>query len=94
MFEKVLEYASKKYMVSTEDILGNKRTANIVAARHFAVYMVRKTTTYSQKQIAELFKRKDHTTIINSINVMEQKVVSDPIFAREMAHTIEEILQG
>jgi hypothetical protein len=25
---------------------------------------------------------------------MEQKVVSDPIFAREMAHTIEEILQG
>ena len=94
MFEKVLEYASKKYMVSTEDILGNKRTANIVSARHFAVYMVRKTTNYSQKQIAELFKRKDHTTIINSINVMEQKVVSDPIFAREMAHTIEEILQG
>ena len=94
MFEKVLEYASKKYMVSTEDILGNKRTSNIVAARHFAVYMVRKTTNYSQKQIAELFKRKDHTTIINSINVMEQKVVSDPIFAREMANTIEEILQG
>lgn len=94
LFEKIITLTGKKYFVSREDLLGNKRTANIATARHFAIYLVRKTTSYTQKQIAELFNKKDHTTIMNSINVIEQKIHTDSIFAREVANIMDELQNG
>ncbi len=91
IFEKVLEMTCKKFYVSRDDILGNKRTANIANARHFAVYILRKTTSYPQKKIAELFNRKDHSTIINSIDIIEKKIRTDSIFAGEVSRFIEEL---
>ena len=91
IFEKVIEMTCKKFYVSRDDILGNKRTANIAGARHFAVYVLRKTTTYSQKKIAELMGRKDHSTIINSIDIIEKKIHTDSIFAGEVSRFIEEL---
>lgn len=91
LFEKILSLTSKKYYVSKEDLLGSKRTSNIAFARHLAIYLVRKKTTYTQKQIAEMFKKKDHTTIMNSINVIEQKIHTDSIFAREVANIMDEL---
>lgn len=91
IFEKVIAMTCKKYFVSRDDILGNKRTANIAHARHFAVYIMRKTTSYPQKKIAELFNRKDHSTIINSIDIIEKKIHTDSIFAGEVSRFIEEL---
>lgn len=91
LFEKILTLTSKKYYVSREDLLGNKRTSNIAFARHFAIYLLRKNTTYTQKQIAEMFNKKDHTTVMNSINVIEEKIHTDSIFAREMANIMDEL---
>ncbi len=89
--EKILTCTSKKYIVSREDLLGTKRTANIAFARHFAIYLVRKKTSYSQKQIAKLFNKKDHTTVMNSINVIEEKIHTDPLFARDIALIMDEL---
>lgn len=91
LFEQILQTMCKKYFISKEDLLGNKRTSNIAFARHFAIYLVRKKTTYTQKQIAELFRKKDHTTIMNSINVIEQKIHTDSIFAREVSNIMDEL---
>ena len=91
IFEKVIEMTCKKFYVSRDDILGNKRTANIAGARHFAVYILRKTTSYPQKKIAELMGRKDHSTIINSIDIIEKKIRTDSIFAGEVSRFIEEL---
>ncbi len=91
LFEQILQTMCKKYFISKEDLLGNKRTSNIAFARHFAIYLVRKKTTYTQKQIAEMFRKKDHTTIMNSINVIEQKIHTDSIFAREVSNIMDEL---
>jgi chromosomal replication initiator protein len=79
--------------VTREELKRSKRSADIVSARHYAIYVIRKTTNLSQKSIAKLFNKKDHTTIINSISFIEAKIKSDPAFEREINQLISE-LQG
>jgi len=52
--------------VSEGDILSNRRTADLVIARQVAMYIARKTTDLSYKQIGESFG-KDHTTVLYNV---------------------------
>lgn len=59
--------------VSYEDILGRSRARHLVAARHEAIYEVRKRRPHlSLPQIGRIFKR-DHTSILHALRRMEQK---------------------
>ena len=89
--EKIFLVTSAKYGVSKEDILGTKRTANVALARHYAIYLIRNTTKLSQKQIATLFHKKDHTTVMNSIMVIEEKVRTDSVFARDVSLVLDDL---
>ena len=93
MVEKIFKYTCKKFVVSQEDLLGSRRTANLAFARHFAIYLVRKKTSFSTKQIAAMFN-KDHSTIINSTNVIENRIRTDPVFARDLAIVMDEMTVG
>ena len=70
MVEKILLHTSKKYGVSIEDIKSKKKTDSIANARHVAVYIIRKLTDLSLKEIGKIFGR-DHSTIISSINKID-----------------------
>lgn len=91
MIEKIFALTSKKYFVSKEDLVSTKRTATVTSARHFAIYLIRKKTSYSQKQIAKLFNKKDHTTVMNSINVVEDRIHTDTVFARDIALIMDQL---
>ncbi|MBQ1206493.1 MAG: hypothetical protein IIX67_04725, partial [Clostridia bacterium] len=65
--------------------------AEIIAARHYAIYLIRKTTKLSQASIAKLFNKKDHTTVINSLNFIERKIENEPAFGREIENVIKEL---
>ncbi len=91
LVDKIFNYSCKKFVVSKEDLIGPRRTANIAFARHFAIYLVRKKTSLTIKQIAELFNRKDHTSVLNSINVIERRIRTDSIFARDLAIVLDEL---
>ncbi len=91
LVEKIFDYTCRKFVVSKEDLVGPRRTANIAFARHFAIYLVRKKTSLTIKQIAELFNRKDHTSVLNSINVIERRIRTDSIFARDLAIVLDEL---
>ena len=90
VIDRIFSKTEKKFSVTKEDLCGSKRAANIAFARHYAIYLTRKTTTLSQKEIAKLFHR-DHTTIINSMKVIEEKIHTDAVFARDLNMTIDEL---
>lgn len=91
MIDRIFQLTSKKFVVSREDMVSTKRTANVMMARHYAIYLIRKKTSYTQKQIAALFNKKDHTTVLNSINVIEDKVHTDAFFARDLAMIMDQL---
>lgn len=91
IIEKVFTYVTKRYGVTKDALKSPKRSADIAYPRHIAIYLIRELTSLSQKNIAKLFSRKDHTTVYNSITVIDKKMKNDVQFEREIKQTIEEL---
>ena len=90
MVEKILLHTSKKYGVSIEDIKSKKKTDSIANARHIAVYIIRKLTDLSLKEIGKIFGR-DHSTIISSINKIDINIKTVKNYESDINLLIKEI---
>ncbi len=90
MVEKILIHVSKKYGVSVEDIKSKKKTDSIAGARHISIYIIRKLTDLSLKEIGKVFGR-DHSTIISSINKIELNIRTVKNYESEINLLIKEI---
>ena len=58
--------------VSHEDIISSKRSKGITIPRHIAIYLSRYMTEESLESIGKKFGGRDHTTIMHSVNKIEQ----------------------
>ena len=90
MVEKILLHVSKKYGVSVDDIKSKKKTDSIANARHVSVYIIRKLTDLSLKEIGKVFGR-DHSTIISSINKIDINIQTVKNYETEINMLIKEI---
>ena len=75
--EKIIAEVAKTYNVSEEDILSNRRTAQLVLARQVAMYISRETTDLSFKSIGESFG-KDHSTVLYNVSRIEEFLRDKP----------------
>ena len=91
IIDKIFTYVSKRYGVSKDSLKSQKRNADIAYPRHIAIYLTRELTSLSQKSIAKIFARKDHTTVYNSILVIEKKIKTDVQFEREINQILNEL---
>ncbi|MCI8589116.1 MAG: chromosomal replication initiator protein DnaA [Clostridiales bacterium] len=87
---KVIASVSKKYGVSEEEIRGKKRNQEIVRARNIAIYIIRDITSLSLPKIGLEFDR-NHTTIMSSLNVIENEIKSKPLLELEIEELTKEI---
>jgi len=53
--------------VTVEDIMGSRRSAVLVSARHAAIYVVAKITEWSLPELGKRFGGRDHTTILHAL---------------------------
>ncbi|MBQ8696119.1 MAG: chromosomal replication initiator protein DnaA [Clostridia bacterium] len=88
--EKVISTVAKKYGLNEEDITGKKRTQNISRPRNIAIYIIRNITDMPLKRIGEIFDR-NHTTIMNSIDVVENSIKTESLLELEIQELIKEI---
>jgi chromosomal replication initiator protein len=70
--QKILNVTASYYNLSVSQITGKIKTSQIVNARHIAIYLIRNLLDISLKQIGETFSNRDHTTIMHSINKVEE----------------------
>ena len=90
MVEKILLHTSKKYGISVEDIKSKKKTDSIANARHISIYIIRKLTNLSLKEIGKIFAR-DHSTIISSINKIDINIKTINNYETEINLLIKDI---
>lgn len=64
--KKIINACCIYYHISVEDLLSTKRNQDISLARNMAIYLIRDLLGLTYKDIASIFNRKDHTTIISS----------------------------
>lgn len=70
MVARILSAVCQYYGVPEESLKSKKKTENIANARHVAIYLIRKNTDKSFKEIGDIFGR-DHSTVMSSYNKIE-----------------------
>lgn len=73
-----IQLAVSKFLnVKTIDMLSKSRVSKIVEARHIAIYLIRRLTNYTLKEIGILFGRRHYTTILHAEEEIKSKVETD-----------------
>ena len=85
---KIVNSAAEKYGIPADDILGKKRSKEIVWARHMSVYVMRKLADMSFNDIGKFFNR-DHSTIMASVEKIEKESDINPAVAKEIQELID-----
>ena len=88
--DDIIMAVSKKFGVSREDILSEKRNAEIMLPRHICVYLARTCTNLSQAQIGKYLNR-DRTTIISSENKVKKLMEDDHDFSLRINDLVRQI---
>lgn len=79
--------------VSVADILSERRTNEIIFARHAVFWLTRETTPLSLLQIGSLTGKRDHTTVLNGIHKTAQRIAMGHPIA-EMCLRLRDELSG
>ena len=88
--ERIIQYVATKFDVAQEDIVGKKRSKDIVRPRHISIYLIRSLLDTSYPSIGRIFNR-DHTTIMASIENMEREIKSSASFEAQIEEYKKEI---
>ncbi len=73
LIDKIISTVAKYYGVSLEEIKSKKKTDAVANARHVAIYIIRKLTDKSFKEIGSIFSR-DHSTVMASCDRVETMI--------------------
>lgn len=76
--QKILNTIASYYNLSISQITGKIKTSNIAYARHIAIYLIRDMLNLSFKKIGDLFSKRDHSTIMHSVEKVEKLLKDDP----------------
>ena len=85
--EIIMSVVAEHLGVSVEDIKSKKRTKSIAQARQVSMYLCRMLTSKGLKEIGMAVGGKDHSTVVNGIKKVEERLDNDP----KLESTIEVI---
>ena len=73
----IQKVVAEQYGISVSDLKGQSRKTKFLIPRQLAIYLSRKLTEYSLEEIGQEFGGKDHSTIIHSIEKIEESKKTD-----------------
>ena len=73
----LLKLVCETYGITLKDLVGKKRTANLVVPRQLAMYLLRQDIGLNLESIGQLLGGRDHTTIMHGINKVTSLTSTD-----------------
>ena len=83
----IIEEVCRFYSIEPAILRGQGRSKDISLARQIAMYLIRRMTNLSLKEIGAEFGNRDHSTVLSALNRMENLAKTDP----EKAEIIKDI---
>ncbi len=90
LIERILMSVSKAYGITVEDLKSKKKTDSIANARHVAIYVIKKLTDLTLKEIGAIFGR-NHSTILSSIEKVETNIRTINGYEAQVKQIIKEV---
>ena len=81
----IIEVVAEHFGFTTEDLISTKRNREVVYPRQIAMYLCRTMTPTPLQAIGTALGKKDHTTIMHGIQIIEKDLKTD----ETLANTIE-----
>lgn len=73
----IIREVHRYYHIPIEDLLGPKRTKELVSARHIVIYLLRHLCSLSYPEIGRKMGGKDHSTIMHGCKKIETNISTD-----------------
>jgi chromosomal replication initiator protein len=70
--QDIQKFTAQYFDISLSDLLSNKKTRKLSYPRHIAMYLSRKLTNLSYKEIGKAFGNKHHATVIHAVNLIDE----------------------
>lgn len=90
---EIQKICASHYKLNIKDLKSKSRTKPIVIARQAAMFLMRKYLDVSLAEIGKIFGGKDHTTVINAIKRVEDRLIKDTNFNKDIG-TLEREIQN
>lgn len=81
---KVISTVAKYFDFRNKDLMGQSRKADLVIARHVAMYLLRDHLNLNLTTVAELMGGRDHTTVIHAVEKIEKQVEENTDIRRKV----------
>ena len=75
--DTIQKVVADQYAISLSDLKGRKRDRKYVKPRQIALYIARQLTEYSLKELGNEFGGKDHSTVMHSLEKIEDELKTD-----------------
>jgi chromosomal replication initiator protein len=80
----IISRVADLYSVSVEDIISKSRQSKVVMPRFVAMYLTRKLTDMTTTDIGRQFGDRDHSTVVNAINKIEDDMKNNYEFKEQI----------
>ena len=91
---RIQKIVSEYFQITVEDIRSKKRSSNISFPRQIAMYLCRNMTNESFPKIGTEFGGKDHSTVMHSVEKIEQEIKINPDLAKIIDKLKKDIGEG
>ena len=81
---KVISTVAKYFDYRNKDLLGTSRKADLVIARHIAMFLLRDTLNIQLEKVGELMGGRDHTTVMHAVEKMKDEVSGNADIRRKV----------
>ena len=83
-FQDLIECVSAYYSVSVQDMMGPSRVHEILIPRQIVMFLGKTCLGISYLRLGELFSGRDHTTVMNAVKKITQRMHDDVQLMREV----------
>jgi chromosomal replication initiator protein len=83
---EILKTIASYYSISFDDLISPKRSSNLTAPRHVAIYILHEFYNFSFPTIGELLSNRTHSSAIYAYKQVKKKMIEDKDFSEQVNH--------
>ena len=90
--KQICKAVAQEMRVSETKLYAKSRVADVVAARHVAMFLCRELTSCSLNSIGLFFGKRDHSTVIHACKTTEDRIAADSGVANTISNLKNQLL--
>jgi len=89
--QTIIDAVTNYYGVRLSDLQSKRRHKSVTGPRQICMWMARQHTNFSLQEIGGYFGGRDHTTVMHSIRIVEERISGDNNYANQIRQIQQQV---